>query len=101
MISKLGLDSHEKSEKPRGRPAGADESWLTVTEAATIAGVNSGIISREADDGKLKSNGQSSRARRIDSVDLTRWILERSRRPESSESDEQVKRSMRKAGFKD
>ena len=40
--------------------------------------------------GKLKSNGSKGRPRRIDAIDLVRWKLERSNRPEPVESDEQV-----------
>jgi hypothetical protein len=76
------------------------ERWLTVTKAATVANTTRGTISRAVDGGRLRSNGQNGRARRIDAVDLARWTLERANRPEP-ESEDQVKRQMRKAGFQD
>jgi hypothetical protein len=72
--------------------------WLTVTEAAKAAGTDRGTISRAVDHEKLKSNGKSDRNRRIDAIDLIRWMLERSKR-DVPETEEGVKESMRKAGF--
>jgi hypothetical protein len=70
--------------------------WLMVSEAAQTAGCNSGLISRAVSEGKLKSNGKNGRARRIDAVDLTRWIRDRSNKPDPEESDEQVERLVNK-----
>jgi hypothetical protein len=78
-----------------------EDRWLTVTQAACVAGVARGVISRAADrdggDHKLKSNGKSGRGRRIDRIDLTRWILVRSNRSTSEESDEKVEALWEKA----
>ena len=69
--------------------------WLTVTEAARIAVCNAGVISAAVDAGQLKSNGLKQRPRRVDAVDLTRWMLARAGRPEPSESVEAVERLVR------
>jgi hypothetical protein len=75
---------------------GSDESglWLTVTRAARVVECNPGAITRAVDDGELKSNGESGRARRIDALDLVRWKLKRAERPEGAESDEAVKKKV-------
>jgi hypothetical protein len=49
------------------------------------------------DKGELVSNGKRNRERRIDPADLTRWQLERSARPEREESEEEVKRKLKRA----
>jgi hypothetical protein len=59
--------------------------------------VPTGTISRAVDEGRLKGNGMKWRDRRIDAVDLTRWISERSDRPEPIESDEHVEKLMKRA----
>jgi excisionase family DNA binding protein len=69
---------------------------LTVSDAAKIADVNPGVITRAVDSGKLKGNEQKGRERRIDRADLTRWIQERGGKPEPGESDEQVRRLVNK-----
>jgi hypothetical protein len=76
------------------------ERWLTVSAAATLTEAHKGEISRAVDGEQLKGNGKTGRDRRIDLVDLTRWKLERSKRPERGESNEHVKRLGRGAGFK-
>lgn len=63
-----------------------EDRWISVNDAAKTADCNSGVITRAADAGSLKSNGEKGRARRIDAVDLTRWIRERANRPEPGES---------------
>jgi hypothetical protein len=76
------------------------EGWRTVSEAAIVSGADKGVISRAAGEGRLKSNGMKGRARRIDAADLTRWTLERAKRPERGESDEHVNRLMGRGGSK-
>jgi len=76
----------------QGRP----NRWLTVSEAAQISGCNKGIITKAVNDGKLKGNGLTGRERRIDGVDFNRWQLERAGKSEPSESDEAVKKLVRK-----
>jgi Helix-turn-helix domain len=66
--------------------------WLKVSDAARTAGCNTGTISRAANKGELKSNGEKGRKRRIDSIDLNRWNLARLAKPEPTESAERVKR---------
>lgn len=65
--------------EPREHPAGGDDSvedlrlgatahndrQLTVTQAARITGLNTGIISRSVARGDIASNGKKGRARRI------------------------------------
>ena len=70
--------------------------WIIVADAARSTGMNSGEISRAATAGRLKSNDKTGRARRIDSVDLVRFGLERAKKPEKTESDEAVKAKFRK-----
>jgi len=77
----------------------ASPLWLKVSEAAKIANTSSGVISRAVDAGHLKSNGKRHRERRIDSADVSRWILERSICPEPVESDQKVERLARRAGL--
>ncbi len=69
--------------------------WLTVTEAERVSDANRGVLSRAVDNGKLKGNGKSGTERRIDAVDLSRWILERSGKPEPKETNEAVGRKLR------
>jgi hypothetical protein len=72
--------------------------WVTVNEAARIAQLdNSGVISRAASTGKLKSNGKSGRQRLIDRQDLTRWIQVLIKRSDRAESDESVERKSERA----
>jgi hypothetical protein len=77
-------------------PDDRETTWLTVTEAARVTGVNTGVITHAADAGQLKSNGKQGRARRIDPAGLTRWQLERANKKEPEESDEHVKRQVDK-----
>lgn len=72
-------------------------AWRTVSEAATVAGCNTGVITRAVDSGELKSNEKSGRERRVCAVDLTRWILARAPRSDKKESDAAVERQMKKA----
>jgi len=95
-----GATVNQGRERERGHTGHTQKLWVTVTEAATVAGVDKGAISRAVEGGKLKGNGERGRLRRIDSVDLTRWILERSHRSEPAESDEYVKRRMKQASPK-
>jgi excisionase family DNA binding protein len=73
------------------------KSWLTVTEAAAVSGIDKGTISRLADQQKLKNNGKKGRERRIDSADLNRYQLDRIEKPEPVESDKTVERKLNKA----
>lgn len=71
------------------------ERWLTVSAASEASGANKGVIGRAADDGDLKGNGKRGAARRVDAVDLTRWMRERAKQPAPQESTEQVERLVR------
>ena len=88
-----------KTVEPKSNPTTAlpvsDDRWLTVADAARIAGVNSGVISRAVGNQELRSNGQSRRSRRIDAADLSLWQLKRAERPEMRESDAEVARKLR------
>jgi hypothetical protein len=72
--------------------------WLTVVEAARIAGCNSGVISNAASAGFLKSNGERGRKRRIDAADLSRWQLRRAERREPTESNAAVEKKLKEGG---
>lgn len=54
-----------------------ETSWLTVSEAAEKSQVNKAIITMAANAGRLINNGKKRRERRIDPVDLARWMEER------------------------
>jgi hypothetical protein len=54
-----------------------EDLWLTVTEAAREQAVDRYTITRAADAGLIRTNGQSGRGRRIDAVSLVRWSLSR------------------------
>jgi hypothetical protein len=83
----------EQTESAAGNPdGGLGLNWLTVTRAARIAGCNRGAITRAVNEGKLKSNGEKGRDRRVDAVDLTRWMDARANRVEPVESDAAVER---------
>ncbi|MFX1562891.1 MAG: pentapeptide repeat-containing protein [Promethearchaeota archaeon] len=41
------------------------DSWITITEAADLLAVNPGVISRWADEGRIKDNGKNRRDRRV------------------------------------
>jgi hypothetical protein len=71
--------------------------WVTVREAAIVAGCNPGVISRAADSGTLKSNGKKGSERRIDAADLTLWQLQKAKRGEATESDAAVERKLKEA----
>jgi hypothetical protein len=71
------------------------ERWLTVTDAADVASVSRGVISRAANKDKLRSNGLKGPERRICAIDLCHWAKERSGRPEPQESEEHVKNLFR------
>jgi hypothetical protein len=67
-----------------------EPEWLTVTQAASVSGCSRGEISRAADNGSLKSNGEKGRERRIDAAHLALWQLRRAERKEAVESDTTV-----------
>jgi hypothetical protein len=97
-LSSKSLD--ELAAMLRGSPdekhPGTGDGWLTVTEAAKAADTGTGTVSRAVDDGKLTSNGKKGHQRRIDPASFVRWKLERDQRPESSESEEQVRKQVKK-----
>jgi hypothetical protein len=86
------------SEQPAKEPKEEANQWLTLAQAETLSGVNRGTISRAVDTGLLKSNGQSGKGKRkVDAADFARWQLERAKRPEQTESQQQVERLLKKA----
>jgi hypothetical protein len=91
-----------QAEGEAGQPLSSAPStgtvWLTVSKAARVAGCNPGEISRAVTSGKLKSNGESGRLRRIDAADLSLWQLRRAEREEPTESDEAVERKLKRRG---
>ena len=66
------------------------ERWLTVTDAARAAAVEKYQITRAVDTEKLRGNGLTSTKRRIDAIDLVRWILARCQEQEEPETNEKV-----------
>jgi excisionase family DNA binding protein len=73
------------------------DGWLTVSQAATLSGLDKGTISRWVARGDVKSNGQKGRKRRIDSADFNRYLLRRAENPERTESNAAVERKLKKA----
>ena len=73
-----------------------DGRWVTVSQAASVSGANAGVITRAVDAGDLKGNGKTGRERRIDAVDLTRWMLCKASHREPEESIAQVERLVKK-----
>lgn len=73
----------------------ADVHWVTVSAAAKISGIAAGVISRAVTSKELKGKG-TGRKRRICPADLTRWQLERSKRPEPRENQEKVTERLRR-----
>lgn len=69
----------------------AGPRWLTVSQAASVADVNPGVITRSVDSGELLGNGLTDRERRVDAVDLAQWVLRRAGRSEPQESDARVR----------
>ena len=55
--------------------------WLTITQAATVANADKGVIGAAASDGRIKDNGKTGRERRIDPISLNAWSLKRADRP--------------------
>jgi hypothetical protein len=78
---------------------GEDESdrWITVSDAATTAGgLSTGTISRAVKNGQLRGNGKTGRDRRIDVVDLGRFLRDRAKKPEPGESTDAVEAKVRR-----
>lgn len=63
--------------------AATAQPWLTIQQAESISAINRGVISRAVSAGKIRSNGQRGRQRRLDSADFTRWHLQRVQRATS------------------
>lgn len=53
------------------------EGWPTVSEAAREQAVGKDIITKACNNGALKTNGKTGRARRIDPASLIQWNLKR------------------------
>jgi hypothetical protein len=68
--------------------------WHKVSAAAQIADVNRGVISRAVESGELRSNGLKGSERRVCTIDLCRWILERHSEP--TETDARVEALVRR-----
>jgi hypothetical protein len=82
--------------EPDAKPADEDR-WITVTKAATVAGVKPYAISRAAAEEHLRTNGKKGNERRIDKISLCDWMLARAEKPEAVETDAQVEASLRRA----
>ena len=70
--------------------------WMRVSDAAKLAAVSPGTISRNADQGKIKDNGKDGHERRVNSLDFLQWMLNRIGQPESDESAEAVLKKVEK-----
>jgi hypothetical protein len=82
--------------KRRGRRknGSASKRWLTVSQAAKIAGCECWKISRWATEGKFKTNGKARTQRRIHPDDFNRFLLSHRDR---AETDASVERKLQKA----
>lgn len=74
--------STAKDESKMERP-----EWWKVSEVEELTGINKGVISKNADSGKLQSNGKKGRDRRISLVGLVKWL-------ESRQEPEKIKELM-------
>ncbi|HEX4149856.1 MAG TPA: helix-turn-helix domain-containing protein [Pirellulales bacterium] len=93
-----GVPRRHLPQPARTRTRGkSPKNSYTVAEAARISGANTGQISRAVNNGKLKSNGKAGRKRRIDALDLARWMHERASRPERAESVVAVRKKLQRA----
>jgi hypothetical protein len=84
------LTEHAKEKGTVKGTVGACSHWLTLTQAEKISCVNRGTISRAADRGEIRGNGEKGSGRRLDLLDFVRWRLERAERSEPEESKAQV-----------
>jgi hypothetical protein len=81
---------------PLGETLAESTNWLTLADAERISLINRGVISRAVDAGELKSNGLSGKGqRKVDPADFIRWLLERAKKTEQTESTAQVERKVR------
>ncbi len=93
-----GNEQAAREPPPSANAAGEGDTqrWLTVSEAAQVAGCNKGVITKAVNAGELKGNGLEDRKRRIDAAALAHWMLARAGKPEPVESDEAVERQVKK-----
>lgn len=65
---------------------------ISLAEAQKLSGINRGIISRAVNAGEIKNNGERGKGKRkIDSADFNRWVLERDKKAERTETEEGIK----------
>jgi hypothetical protein len=60
--------------KHAGDPSKMQGEWITLADAARIAGVHRGTITRVADLGLIKDNGQKGHRRRVEKPSVLQWI---------------------------
>lgn len=77
-------------------PNAESENWITVSDAGHLAVTNTGVITRAANKGDLKTNGKEGSERRIWLPDLNRWVQERRKKPEPAETDVHVEKLVKK-----
>ena len=90
------LPDGEQVENAETGPGEEPGRWVTVSEAAPVAGCNKGIITRAVDVGELKSNGHTDRQRRVDAIDLVRWLTARAGKADPMETDKAVEGKVKK-----
>jgi hypothetical protein len=74
-----------------------DIRWLSLAEAERISGINRGTISKAVESGKLRSNGQKGKGKlKVEAGDFSRWVLERTSKPERIESTAKVEKLVRR-----
>ena len=74
-----------------------DSTWISLADAEKLSSIHRGTISKDVAKGKIKSNGKTGKGKlKIDSADFNRWHLERVKRAEQIESNEQVEKQIEK-----
>ena len=74
-------------ERLRRDGKGNAECWITITEAERLSGISKGTISRAANNGKIETNGEKKRARRLNNESFTQWALKRAESPVKPRED--------------
>ena len=75
------------------------QAWLSLAEAERLSGINQGVISRAINAGAIRSNGLTGKGRpKLTRQTSTAGRLDRTKRPERTESDTEVERKLRRHG---
>jgi hypothetical protein len=90
----IGMSTNVTAPTPPNVEQGdaTSQAWISLAEAERVTGVHRGTISRAIDAGELKGNREKGKGKRkVDAMDLVRWSLHRSKKPDRIESEQHVK----------